>query len=125
VTERPAIENLEEVAAAAVAGRELNSRSGLLQVGHRSMGLYVLLGDPEEIEAFAREIQDALVKFNKWAPELEGEREEETAELVWLGVDDGRDDTVRVRLHGRLDAEFEGNLANPLSGRGRIAAAVH
>jgi hypothetical protein len=29
------------------------------------MGVYVLLGDPQELEAFAREIQDTLVKFNK------------------------------------------------------------
>jgi hypothetical protein len=36
------------------------------------MGVDVLLGDSQEIEAFAPEIQDALVKFNKWAPELEG-----------------------------------------------------
>jgi hypothetical protein len=72
VTERRAIENLDEVTAAALAGRELNVRSGLLQVGQRSMGAYVLLGEPGEIEAFDQEIRDALLKFNKWAPELEG-----------------------------------------------------
>jgi hypothetical protein len=72
VSERPAIENLDEVTAAALAGSKLNSRSGLLQVGQHSVGAYVLLGDSEEIEAFSNEIQGALVKFNKWAPELEG-----------------------------------------------------